>query len=188
MSDGAANKHSFPAIPERSEWEHPIKVRALPADPVHLTAGEDERAALAHRFGIPAIASLQAEIALHPDENHPEAIIGTGTVRANFTQNCAITSEAFAQKIAEPVAIRFIADRLPEFAEDEEVELAQDQFDEIAYQGEMIDLGEAVAQSLALAIDPFATGPNAQRARAEAGLDEQNPGGPFAALAALKED
>ena len=51
-----------------------------------------------------------------------------------------------------------------------------------------LDVGEAVAQSLALAIDPFAVGPDAERARQQAGLLDEGQAGPFAALAALKRD
>ena len=50
-----------------------------------------------------------------------------------------------------------------------------------------LDLGEAIAQSLALAVDPFATGPGAEQARKEAGLMDEGAAGPFAALAALKD-
>ena len=56
-----------------------------------------------------------------------------------------------------------------------------------SYEGERIDLGEAVAQSLALAIDPFAIGPEAEKVRASGLLGEENLS-PFAALAALKKD
>jgi hypothetical protein len=44
-----------------------------------------------------------------------------------------------------------------------------------------------MAQSLALAIDPYATGPEAERVRKEAGLLGEAASGPFAALAALKK-
>ena len=49
------------------------------------------------------------------------------------------------------------------------------------------DLGEAVAQSFGLALDPYATGPDAETTRRDAGIvAESAPSGPFAALAALK--
>ena len=43
----------------------------------------------------------------------------------------------------------------------------------------------AVAQSLALAIDPFATGPDADRVRKEVGLEEPARENPFAKLKGL---
>ena len=58
--------------------------------------------------------------------------------------------------------------------------------DEITYSGDRFDVGEAVAQSLALAIDPFATGPEADRIRTEVGLEEPEKENPFAALKGLK--
>jgi hypothetical protein len=45
-----------------------------------------------------------------------------------------------------------------------------------------------VAQSLSLAVDPYAAGPNAEQARKDAGLGDEAASGPFAALAALKKD
>ena len=71
---------------------------------------------------------------------------------------------------------------------DEEIELTAEDCDEIEYEGTAFDLGEALAQTLALAIDPFAEGPNADAFRAQHGLDGETPTGPFAALAALKKD
>ncbi|QYU69205.1 hypothetical protein J4558_03410 [Leptolyngbya sp. 15MV] len=54
----------------------------------------------------------------------------------------------------------------------------------------MFDLGEAVAQSLGLAIDPYAVGPEAEAARREAGIASDDvPSGPLAeALRALRKD
>jgi hypothetical protein len=60
--------------------------------------------------------------------------------------------------------------------------------DEIPFAGTTFDLGEAVAQSLALAIDPFATGPEADRVAQGKGPERRSASGPFAALAALKKD
>ena len=71
--------------------------------------------------------------------------------------------------------------------DEEELELEEDDLDEIPFEGHTIDLGEAVAQSLALAIDPYATGPQADRVRKEVGLSDETANGPFAALAALKK-
>ncbi len=70
-------------------------------------------------------------------------------------------------------------------APDEEIELEESELDEIPYEGDRFDLGEAVAQSLALAIDPFACGPDADRVRQEVGLAEPEKENPFAKLKGL---
>ena len=86
----------------------------------------------------------------------------------------------------EPLALRFLSENAVIAPTSEEEELSADACDEIPFEGDRLDLGEAVAQSLALAIDPFAAGPDAERIRHEAGLLDEGLTGPFAALAALK--
>lgn len=106
-------------------------------------------------------------------------------------QPCAISAEDFPVTIDEPVDLRFVEEVLrPETHDEElEIELEADDCDEIAYAGDMFDLGEAVAQTLGLAIDPYAEGPNADAARAAAGIvKEGEQDGPLATmLAALKK-
>lgn len=165
-----------------------VKARPLPAGPVVIEASPDERAALATRFGLGAVHSLRAEVAL---EQKPRAIRATGRLKANILQPCAVSTEDFPVTIDEPVDLRFVEDSGRPMTEDEalEIELEADDCDEIAYTGEMFDLGEAVAQTLGLTIDPYAEGPNAAAARKAAGIvKEGEQDGPLAAmLAALKK-
>ena len=49
---------------------------------------------------------------------------------------------------------------------DEEIELTDDQLDELPLEGDTLDLGELVAQSLALALDPWPRAPKEIRAAA----------------------
>jgi uncharacterized metal-binding protein YceD (DUF177 family) len=170
-----------------SELSRMIKTRPLPAGPVVIEATEAERAALAGRFGLGAIASLRAEIGL---EQKPRAIRATGRLTASIMQPCAVSGEDFPVTIDEPVDLRFVEEHQRPATEDEEIELEADDCDEIEFAGEMFDLGEAVAQTLGLAIDPYAEGPNADAARKAAGIvQEGEQDGPLAALlAGLKRD
>ena len=64
-----------------------------------------------------------------------------------------------------------------------EIELDFEDADEIEYDGDGFDLGEAVAQTTALAIDPYAEGPDAITYRAKIGLsDDRAPQGPLAEM------
>jgi hypothetical protein len=166
-----------------------IKARALPGAAVVIEASEAEREALARRFGLGAVESLRAEVAL---EAKPRAIRATGRLVAAILQPCAISGEDFPVTIDEPIDLRFVEDSARALPDDEdaEIELEADDCDEIDYAGEMFDLGEAVAQTLGLAIDPYAEGPNADAARKAAGIvPEGEQEGPLAAmLAALKKD
>lgn len=171
-----------------SELSRPIKVKGLPGDAVVIEADAGERAALARRFGLPGIDSLRAEIDL---EQRGKAIRATGTLKAAIRQACAISGEDFPANIEEPIDLRFVEETGVTAPDDEEIEieLEADDCDEIEYSGDMFDLGEAVAQSLGLSIDPYAEGPNADAARKAAGIvQEGEQEGPLAAaLAALKK-
>ena len=59
------------------------------------------------------------------------------------------------------------------------------ELDEVAYSGGAIDVGEAVAQTLALALDPYPRAPNADAALQAAGITDEADLGPFAALKGL---
>ena len=163
------------------EFSRPVDRRQLKAKPVAIEADEAERKALARRFGLVAIERLAAEVTLIADG---KAVDAAGTLEAAIVQTCAVSGDDLPVAIREPITLRFVPQR--EIAA-EELELTAEDLDEIPFTGHVFDLGEAVAQSLALAIDPYATGPEADRVRQEKGLGDEAASGPFAALAALKK-
>lgn len=168
-----------------SEFSRIVKTRPQPPERLSLVADEAQRAALAARFAIPQVRALTAELAFNPDG---EAICAKGRLRADLVQTCAVSGDDFPVRIDEPIALRFVPlGSLAAAEEDEEIELDSSGPDEIEFDGESFDIGEAVAQSLGLAIDPYAEGPNADAVRREAGIiDDAAPRGPLAdALAKL---
>ena len=166
---------------DHTEFSRPVE-RARMGDGLrHLVADANERAALARRFGLVSVDRLDANITL---DAQGDVVTATGTMRADFVQSCAVSGDDLPVSVEEPVAFRFVPHGT--YHPDEEVELSEDDCDSIEYNGVAFDLGEAIAQGLALAIDPYATGPNADQARKDAGLLDESQTGPFAALAALK--
>jgi uncharacterized metal-binding protein YceD (DUF177 family) len=166
-----------------SEFQRIHDLRQLPTGPVQLVANRDECAALAARFGLVAIKRLEAAIALTADG---PAVRAEGRLTAGIVQSCAVSGEDLPVRIDVPVSLRFVpAIDLP--GDDEEIELSAADCDAIELDGGRFDLGEALAQELALAIDPFAVGPGADEARRRAGLVDQAASGPFAALAGLNK-
>jgi uncharacterized metal-binding protein YceD (DUF177 family) len=138
-----------------------------------LEADEAERAALARRFGIPAVESLRAELLLRPETEG--AVRAEGRFDASVVQSCVVTLEPVAQRVEEAVDLRLLpAGREPQ---DEAGEP-----DEIATERGVADLGEAVAEQLALALDPYPRAPGAVLP-----AEANDPGEhPFAALAKLR--
>ncbi len=173
------------------ELSRAIKARLLPGDAIEVIAEQAELAALANRFGLPSIDQLLATIEL---EKSGKAVKASGRLTASIQQICAVSGEEFTTALDEPISLRFVPEGSlePALSEDGEIEieLEADDCDEIEYAGETFDLGEAIAQTLGLAIDPYAEGPDANAARKAAGIvPEGEQEGPLAAaLAALKKD
>ncbi len=154
---------------------------------VAIEAGPAEREALARRFGLVALDSLAAEAELR---RSGEAVTAVGRLRALVTQSCVASAEPVEAEVAEDFRVEFRplpADARPE---EEEVELGEGELDVVFYEGGAVDLGEAVAQSLLLGLDPYPRSPAAEAALREAGVRSEEEArieaSPFAALAALK--
>ncbi|MDE2562389.1 MAG: DUF177 domain-containing protein [Sphingomonadales bacterium] len=165
------------------EFSRMIDLRSIPARAVVLEPDEAERRRLAGRFAIAEIRAMRAEVELEPEGAE---VTATGRLTASIVQSCAVSGEPIEAEIDEPVFVRFVPAR-HDHKPDEEIELEAGELDEIEYEGTAFDLGEAIAQSLALAIDPFATGPDAETVRKEHKLHGDAASGPFAALAAFKK-
>ena len=118
-----------------------------------LEAAPAECAALAARFGIPAVRALSATLSLRPDSDG--AIRAEGLVEAEVTQACVVSLEPVDQRVSAPMVLRFLP---PGLAPDEDPESP----DEIETDGETFDLGEAVAEQLALSLDPYPRRPEAE--------------------------
>ena len=77
--------------------------------------------------------------------------------------------------------------RESDLPKDEETELAEEDCDTAFFSGDSIDIGEAVAETLALALDPFPRAPGADERLRDAGVLDEGETGPFAILKALKD-
>jgi uncharacterized metal-binding protein YceD (DUF177 family) len=140
-----------------------------------LEADEAERAALARRFGIPAVERFRAELFLRPEADG--AVRVDGLLDAAVVQSCVVTLEPVPQRVEEAVALRLLpAGREPRDEPDDEA-------DEVATRNGVADLGEAVAEQLALALDPYPRVPGAVLP-AEASEPGERP---MAALAKLRD-
>ncbi|MBK1662275.1 DUF177 domain-containing protein [Paracraurococcus ruber] len=137
-----------------------------------LEATAAECAALARRLGIPAVDALRATLRLTQDPDG--AVRAEGRLQAAVTQDCVVTLDPVPQRVDEVFALRFLpAGREPADGPDD--------LDEIATADDIADLGDAVAEQLALALDPYPRAPGAELP-AEA---RDAASGAFAALAAL---
>jgi hypothetical protein len=133
------------------EFSRPILVAGLRAggERLVLEATAEECAALALRFGIEGVRSLNAALTVTPKARGVVSV--RGRVQARLDRTCVVTLEPLEEEIDAPLAILF----RPEGAWERALSLEPEGEDEEPYHGGVIDLGEAVAQTLALAFDPW---------------------------------
>lgn len=148
---------------------------------IEVSANAEERAALAARFGLKAIERLDGIFRLRRDA---AGVVAHGKVVAAVVQACVVTDDPIPVSVDEPVALRFVAGNEPE---SDEVELSEDALDTMSFDGAAIDLGEAAAETMALALDPFPRGPNAAAVLKEAGVISEEEAKPLGALAGLAD-
>jgi uncharacterized metal-binding protein YceD (DUF177 family) len=148
---------------------------------IDLVASEADRAGIAERLDLLSLDRLEAHCALERDGGNVRA---RGRVKASLEQRCIASGEAVPGFVDEAFDLQFQPE--PGHAPDEEIELKGDELDVIFHDGSAIELGAAIADTLALALDPYPRGPNAEAALHEAGVLSEEQAGPFAALAALK--
>lgn len=167
------------------EFSRPIRIDTIASEPRHLSieADEAERAALARRFSLVAIDTLSAEAAL---ARNGEEIVAIGGLSAAVRQSCVASGAELPARIGEQFRILFRPQPASPAAEDE-IELSESEMDVVFYDGASIDIGEAVAETLSLSLDPYPRAPDADRLLREAGVKNEAEAGPFGALAALRD-
>ena len=169
--------------PEFSRPMRADQVRRMPGA-VHVAADAAERAALAQRFGLAALDRLGADDVLTEEAG---AILARGRLRAALAQPCVATAEPVPETIDTDFTLRFVVEGAA-MGEDEELELDAEDVDTIGYDGQQIDMGEAVAETMALAMTPYPRSPQADAYLKEAGVLSEEQASPFAALLALKDE
>ena len=168
------------------EFSRPVRIDSIGETGRTMTVSTTaaEGAALALRFDLLAVDQLSAEADV---KRKGDELFVTGTLSATVVQACVATGVPLPATIAQAFALKFVP--VLDVAGDE-VELDAADLDVIAYDGAAIDLGEAVAETLALALDPFPRSPDAEAVLRAAGVkaeDDLEPEpGAFAGLAALK--
>jgi uncharacterized metal-binding protein YceD (DUF177 family) len=143
---------------------------------MRVEASVAECAALTRRMGIPAVRALACDFDL-TRPNGGASVVAEGDLTAVVVQTCVVSLDDFEDTLHERFRVIFV----PAGTENDDPDAEED--DEIPFEGDVIDLGEAAAEQLALALDPYPRKPGAEL---PADLVEQE-GSPFAALAALRD-
>jgi uncharacterized metal-binding protein YceD (DUF177 family) len=158
-----------------SELHHPVSLERIGSHGLDLTieATAAECAALAVRMKLPAV--LRLSCAFHLTREGRDTVLARGVLRATVTQTCVVSLDDFDAPVEEVFQVRFV----PSGQETDDIDPESD--DEIPFEGNTIDLGEAAAEQLGLALDPY---PRKQGVEMPAMVDDPETH-PFAALRRL---
>ena len=166
--------------PARTEFSRPVDVARLGGGEeiaCDIEANAGECAALARRFGLLRLARLAARVRLRR--------LAGGLLRlsaelsADVVQACVVTLEPVASRVEDSFSLLYgrAQGGAGEVVLSGEAELVE------PFDDGVIDIGEATAQQLSLALDPYPRAPGA--AAAEGRVETADS--PFAALAKLRE-
>jgi uncharacterized metal-binding protein YceD (DUF177 family) len=167
------------------EFSRTVRVDILSEAPrqLRIEAAEGERIALARRFGLLAIDRLAADLAL---TRAGTEVAMRGALFAGVVQACVATGEPVRANVETPFDIRFRPHPDPG-GPDAEIELGDGEMDVVFYDLAAIDVGEAVAETLLLSLDPYPRAPGAEAALRAAGVKGEEEAGAFGALAGLRD-
>lgn len=149
-----------------------------------LVANDAERSAIAQRLGLVSLSRLESHVMFMRSGG---CVRAEGRILAALEQSCSVTSDPVAAHVDEPFEILFMPEP-PGGGPDEEIELGETDCDVVFYDGGAIDLGSAIADTLALSLDPYPRSAGADAALKEAGVLTQEQAGPFALLAKIRKN
>lgn len=167
--------------PAEAEFSRPVALARLGAEPFcqEIEAAEGERERLARRLGLEALDRLRARVTLR--RRAGETVLLEARFEAAFTQTCVVTLEPVPGAVSGSFALLYG----PADAGPGEFDAAADP-DEPVFEplsGAAIDIGEAVAQELSLALPEFPRHPDAAAEPVDAAAEPVD--GAFAGLARL---
>ncbi|MCE9650222.1 MAG: DUF177 domain-containing protein [Parvibaculum sp.] len=183
----SANQTSAP------EFSIPLAVADVPQNgtTVPFEAKETVRVALAKRFGLIELRAFKGKATIKPWRRHGLSLEGTFT--ADLTQTCVATLEPLDAHLSEKFQLHYLPEEMIErdaaAAEREIVVDVQSEDPPEPIVNGAIDVGEAMAELLAVAIDPYPRKPGvAFEGFADAAEEgEEKPANPFSALEKLKK-
>src|SRR6516162_4287000 len=142
---------------------------------VAFNASACECSALAQRMKLAAIATLSCQFRLAWDNDG--TLIAHGHLLADVVQTCVVSLEDFAARVEERFTVRCVPEGKQSADFDPEA------LDEVTYADGTLDLGEAAAEQLALALDPYPRAPGTPEIADHLDGSEVQP---FAALASFR--
>ncbi len=140
------------------EFSRTVAVDRMEAvETLDIVADGAERAALARRFGLDSLDALTASVTLTKFGDGRRLRL-SANFSADVVQSCVVTLEPVSSRIEDSFVLAYDEDA-GGAAGPEIVVLLKGQNSPEPWSGKVIDVGEAVAEHLALALDPYPRAP-----------------------------
>ena len=188
MSQYTENKH-------KSEIERVVDLDRMGTvgTALDIVASDGERTALAKRFGFLGLPAFSARVTV--DRRPGSQIVVEGRLRGRIVQACVLTLDPVTQDLDDAFRIVFKKDLAEERDPESGEAVLNAQVDAPEpLTGNLLDVGEIVAEQLSLAADPYPRRPGAKledllpKPRREGRKSPIEPRRhPFAGLAALRD-
>lgn len=156
-----------------------------------VTVNDAERAALVERFKIRSLDNLSCDISVETDLER-EGIAVKGHLKATLVQQCIVTLGDVPEMVDESFELLLVSPEQAARFDEDELYADPEAPDYDAFEGESVPLGEIVAQTLSVMMNPYPRVAGAE-IKPIAGSNfsvneelEKKPN-PFAALAELRD-
>lgn len=119
-----------------------------------LYATDAQLAALVDRFGLVAFNSLRADVTIHSRGND-QGIMLNGHVKADLVQSCIATLEDVPEIVDSPFSLLLVDPETADRMDADEGYLDEDQPEYDALEGDVVEVGEIIAQTVAISMNPY---------------------------------
>jgi len=143
-------------MPDTSTFYHQIKVSELGkrASEFNVTATSEECTALAERFGLADIGAVSATVKVL-DLPRKEGVKITGQLKASIVHRSTISLKDVPEELDVPFELLLVSQEVAERMDNDGTLMDPDAIEYDALEGDDVDLGEIVAQTLSVSMDPY---------------------------------
>ncbi len=169
-----------------SDFAHRLTLdRIRDGERIDLVADAAECGRIAERLNLVALDRFEAHVALSRESDEVRA---AGRIKAALTQSCVASGEPVDAHVDEAFDLKFVPEPDGARGGEEAIELSEGECEILFHDGAAIDLGAALADTLALSLDPYPRSAEADSALKAAGVLSEEQAGPFAGLAKFRGD
>lgn len=156
-----------------------------------ISATASQKSKLADRFKIVQLDSLEAAVTI-AKQRHGEGIVINGNLKATLVQQCVVTLGDVPETLDEEFELLLLSPEQAAAFDEDEVYADPEAPDYDALEGDVVNLGEIVAQTLSVMMNPYPRVAGAEVKPVAGGNFTTNEEigkkpNPFAALAELRD-